>query len=317
MGALILDIRSSDLATRNPDLRRENSMGKLEERVGIEDSSSWAREVGLELGRKRRDLDLELYLLIEFIRTHMTSQLEMPNRGLEHRVEASTRVRVHRRSTRLGAPSPSPRPAAMAAGGELSDGGADGRSKPPKRIDPDPTLPEAPPITGSHDRDDERPPTSSSARSTTASDPPTLSATEAAAPPPASSGVVSARASRTFYSDPDEAAPIVASLSPSSAAHRRPEHRPPTHLRRQAAPPRLLHPSDSDLAKVPIQHLSGQPQPEPIASVLPHLPSISEDDELLNRPMASSMSHAPSCPRASRRLADHSSHRPHHPPAQI
>ncbi|KAL5980579.1 hypothetical protein ACLOJK_028487 [Asimina triloba] len=35
----------------------------------------------------------------------------------------STRVRVHRRSTRLGAPSPSPRPAAMVAGGKLSDGG--------------------------------------------------------------------------------------------------------------------------------------------------------------------------------------------------
>ncbi|KAL5994215.1 hypothetical protein ACLOJK_035087, partial [Asimina triloba] len=45
-----------------------------------------------------------------------------------------TRVRVHRRSTRLGAPSPSQRPAAMAASGELSDGGADGRSKPPKMM---------------------------------------------------------------------------------------------------------------------------------------------------------------------------------------
>ncbi|KAL5978950.1 hypothetical protein ACLOJK_018845, partial [Asimina triloba] len=31
-----------------------------------------------------------------------------------------------------GAPSPSPRPAAMAAGGELPSGDADGRSKPPK-----------------------------------------------------------------------------------------------------------------------------------------------------------------------------------------
>ncbi|KAL5987376.1 hypothetical protein ACLOJK_038541 [Asimina triloba] len=175
----------------------------------------------------------------------------------------STRVRVHRRSTRLGAPSPSPRPAAMAAGGELSDGGADGRSKPPKRTDPDPTLPEAPLITGSHDRDDERPPSSSSARSATTSDPPAPSATEAAAPPPASSGLVSARASHTFFSDPDEAAPIVVSSSPSSAAHRRPKHRPPTHLRRQAAPPRLLRPSDSDLAKVPIQPTSLQPDLNP------------------------------------------------------
>ncbi|KAL6002767.1 hypothetical protein ACLOJK_022987 [Asimina triloba] len=31
----------------------------------------------------------------------------------------STQVRVHRRSIRLGAPSPSPRPVAIAAGGEL------------------------------------------------------------------------------------------------------------------------------------------------------------------------------------------------------
>ncbi|KAL5984924.1 hypothetical protein ACLOJK_038760, partial [Asimina triloba] len=83
----------------------------------------------------------------------------------------------------------------------------------------DPTLPEAPPITGSHDRDDERPPSSSSARSATASDPPAPSATEAAAPAPASSGVVSARASCTFFSDPDEAAPIVASSSPAPSAH--------------------------------------------------------------------------------------------------
>ncbi|KAL6009632.1 hypothetical protein ACLOJK_000060 [Asimina triloba] len=59
-------------------------------------------------------------------------------------------------------------------------------------MDPDLTLPEAPPITGSHDRDDERLPLSSSARSATAT-------------------------------------------SPSSAARRRPEHRPPTHLRWPAA----------------------------------------------------------------------------------
>ncbi|KAL5978274.1 hypothetical protein ACLOJK_029391 [Asimina triloba] len=60
-GALIMGIRSPDLAIRNPDLRHNGdlSMGKVEERVGIEDSSSWAREVGLELGRKRGDLDLE------------------------------------------------------------------------------------------------------------------------------------------------------------------------------------------------------------------------------------------------------------------
>ncbi|KAL6002440.1 hypothetical protein ACLOJK_034372, partial [Asimina triloba] len=34
-------------------------VGRLEERVGIEDSSSWVREVSLELGRKRGELDLE------------------------------------------------------------------------------------------------------------------------------------------------------------------------------------------------------------------------------------------------------------------
>ncbi|KAL6009369.1 hypothetical protein ACLOJK_022598 [Asimina triloba] len=39
-----------------------------------------------------------------------------------------------------------------------------------------------------------------------------------------------------FFSDPDEAAPIVATSSPSSIVRRRPEHRPPTHLCRRAAP---------------------------------------------------------------------------------
>ncbi|KAL5979070.1 hypothetical protein ACLOJK_018967, partial [Asimina triloba] len=43
-----------------------------------------------------------------------------------------TRFAVHRRSTSFGAPSSSPWPAAMAAGGELPGGDADGRSKPPK-----------------------------------------------------------------------------------------------------------------------------------------------------------------------------------------
>ncbi|KAL6006519.1 hypothetical protein ACLOJK_037475 [Asimina triloba] len=44
----------------------------------------------------------------------------------------STQFAVHHRSTNFGAPSSSPWPAAMATGGELPGGDAEGRSKPPK-----------------------------------------------------------------------------------------------------------------------------------------------------------------------------------------
>ncbi|KAL6009252.1 hypothetical protein ACLOJK_022480, partial [Asimina triloba] len=83
---------------------------------------------------------------------------------------------------------------------------------------------------------------------------------------------------------------------------------PPPSFQQASTIPRAAHdPSPSPTSRRPHQirsHLHLRPHPPTISSIWQRL-------------HVASSPHEPGSPRSSRGLADHSSHRPHHPPAQI
>ncbi|KAL5986402.1 hypothetical protein ACLOJK_014735 [Asimina triloba] len=261
----------------------------------------------------------------------------------------STRVRVHRRSTRLGAPSPSPRSAAMAAGGELSDGGAAIGTHGIKSqilIFPD-NCPQthcqrgSDRLIGAVQHVGNKVTIPNTARSQPVARPsqqirrrqtPSRERSERqqqprrpALPPPAGTPTSTIAPASAVTSKP--------SASPSDPSNARPGNpsRPNPMVEPHPRPPaNVHHPSARASSTCSIRTMATSrsapicifirihPPAAPSVRCLPASPFPNPSPS-----MASSISsiwrrlHVASSPRSPRGLADHSSHRPHHPSAQI